>query len=146
MPATPPAQATSAPNTDQSGDERGLLDTSIFIARERGRPLGQLPAQGAVSVVTVAELYLGVLMADDLAVRAQRLRTLSSVEALFEPLAIDAAVARTFAELAAEARRPGKRPKIMDTWIAATALAHDLAVYTQDDDFLAIPRVRVVRI
>jgi predicted nucleic acid-binding protein len=126
--------------------ERGLLDTSVFVAREQGRPLGPLPAAAAISVVTVAELHLGVLLADDPAVRAQRLRTLSSVEALFEPLPIDAAVARTFAELVAEARRTGRRPKIMDAWIAATAVAHDLPVYTQDEDFLAIPRVRAVRV
>ena len=126
--------------------ERGLLDTSIFIAGESGRPLGRLPEMAAISVVTVAELHLGVLMADDPAIRARRLRTLSSMEALFEPLPIDSLVARTFAELVAEARRQGRRPKIMDTWIAATALAHELSVYTQDEDFLAIPRVRVVRV
>ena len=146
MPAASPTQARPASSSDQAGDERGLLDTSIFIAQESGRPLGQLPGQGAISVVTVAELHLGVLMADEPTIRAQRLRTLSSVDALFEPLPVDAGVARLFAELAAEARRQGKRPKIMDTWIAATALAHDLPVYTQDDDFLAIPRVRVVRV
>ena len=126
--------------------ERGLLDTSIFIAGERGRPLGRLPGMAAISVVTVAELHLGVLLADDPAIRARRLRTLSSTEALFEPLPIDPAVARTFAELVAEARRQGSRPKIMDTWIAATAVAHELLVYTQDEDFLAIPRVRCVRV
>jgi predicted nucleic acid-binding protein len=127
-------------------DERGLLDTSVFIAEESRRPLRALPVQAAISVVTVAELYLGVLMADEPAIRAQRLRTLSSVEALFEPLSADANVARTFAELVAEARLHGRRPKIMDTWIAATALTHDLPVYTQDSDFLLIPRVRVVQV
>ena len=126
--------------------ERGLLDTSVFIAREGGRPVGRLPSSSAVSVVTVAELHLGVLLADDSAVRTQRLRTLSVVEAVFEPLQIDAEVARTFAALVAEARRQGRRPKVMDAWIAATAVAHGLPVYTQDEDFLAIPRVLVVRI
>lgn len=124
--------------------ERGLLDTSVFIAQESGRSLGQLPARAAISVVTLAELYLGVLMADDPDIRARRLRTFSSVEALFQPLPIDAEVARTFAELVAEARRQGRRAKVMDTWIAATAVANDLPVYTQDADFAAIPRVRVV--
>lgn len=126
--------------------ERGLLDTSIFIARERRRPLGLLPDATAVSVITIAELHLGVLMADNPRVRAIRLRTLSAVQALFEPLPIDAIVARAFAEIFAEARRQGKRPKIMDTWVAATAVAHSLPVYTQDDDFLAIPQVQVVRV
>jgi predicted nucleic acid-binding protein len=64
----------------------------------------------------------------------------------FEPLPIDAEVARTFAELVAEARRHGKRPKIMDTWIAATAVAHDIPVYTQEEDFAEIPQVRVHRV
>jgi predicted nucleic acid-binding protein len=123
-----------------------LLDTSVFVARETGRSYGALPAVAAVSVVTLAELHLGVLLADDPTIRARRLRTLSSVEARFEPLPIDAAVARTFAEIVAEARRQGRRPKIMDTWIAATAVTQDLAVYTQDDDFSAIPRVRVMRV
>jgi len=126
--------------------DRGLLDTSVFVAEERRRPLGALPDTAAISVITIAELHLGVLMADDPKIRARRLRTLSAVEALFEPLPIDTAVARAFAEIAAEARRQGKRPKIMDTWIAATAVAHNLPVYTQDEDFAAIPQVRVVRV
>lgn len=124
----------------------GILDTSVFVARESGRPLGPLPLAGAISVITVAELYLGVQMADDPDVRAQRLRTLSSVEALFEPLGIDAGVARIFAELVAAARRAGKRPGLMDTWIAATAVAHDIPVYTQDEGFQLIPRVQVVQV
>lgn len=125
---------------------QGLLDTSVFIAREAGRPLGNLPEAAAVSVVTVAELHLGVLMAQGSTVRAQRLRTLTAVHNAFEPLPIDSEVARTFAELVAEARRHGNRPKIMDTWIAATAVAHNLPVYTQDEDFEAIPKVRVRRV
>jgi hypothetical protein len=74
--------------------ERGLLDTSIFIAQESGRALGTLPTAAAISVVTVAELHLGVLMADRAAVRARRSRTLTSVQSIFEPLPIDSEVAR----------------------------------------------------
>jgi hypothetical protein len=37
----------------------GLLDTSVFIARETTRPLGELPEHVAVSVVTIGELQLG---------------------------------------------------------------------------------------
>lgn len=126
--------------------DRGLLDASVFIAQETGRPLGPLPELASVTVVTLAELNLGVLMADELAIRAQRLRTLSAVEARFDPVPIDAAVARAFAKIVAEARRQGRRPAIMDTWIAATAVANDLILYTQDDDFRGVPRVRVVRV
>jgi hypothetical protein len=126
--------------------QRGVLDTSVFIARETGRPLAELPDVAAVSVITLAELHLGVLMAQGSAIRAKRLRTLTMVQSAFEPLPIDVEVARAFAELVAEARRHGKRPKIMDTWIAATAVAHDIPVYTQDEDFAEIPKVRVHRV
>lgn len=131
---------------DSAADDRGLLDTSVFIARESGRPLGALPESAAISVITIAELHLGVLMASSAAIRTRRLRTLTTVQSVFNPLMIDSAVARTFAEIVSEARRKGRRPKIMDTWIAATAIANDLPVYTQDDDFLAIPRARVIRV
>src|SRR5438876_3941195 len=97
-----------------AGGESGVLDTSVLIAVEQGRPLGPIPPVGTISVVTIAELYLGVLMADNAAVRAERLRTLSSVGSQFEPLPIDITVARTFAEMIAEARRQGKQPKIQD--------------------------------
>jgi predicted nucleic acid-binding protein len=127
-------------------NRRGLLDTSVFIAREAGRPLGELPETAAVSVVTLAELYLGVLMARGGGVRTRRLGTLTAVQNTFEPIPIDSEVARAFAELVAEARRHGKRPKIMDTLIAATAQTHDLPIYTQDEDFESFPRVRVERI
>jgi predicted nucleic acid-binding protein len=130
---------------DPAAVDRGLLDTSIFIARESGRPLGALPESASISVITIAELHLGVLMAPSAAIRSRRLRTLTTVQSVFDPLMIDSAVARTFAEIVSEARRKGRRPKIMDTWIAATAIANDLPVYTQDDDFLAIPRARVIR-
>jgi predicted nucleic acid-binding protein len=108
--------------------------------------LGELPETAAISVVTLAKLHLGVLMAHGLAVRTRRLRTLTAVQNAFEPIPIDPIVARAFAEIVAAARQLGRRPKIMDTWIAATALVHDLTIYTQDEDFESIPKVQVQRI
>ncbi len=75
-----------------------------------------------------------------------RLRTLSEVGRTFDPLPVDADVARSFAVIVAEARRAGKRPKIMDAWIAATAVAHRIPVYTQDADFGEMPQVEVVAV
>ena len=132
--------------TTARADRQGLLDTAVFIAKEAGRPLGALPETAAVSVVTIAELHLGVLMAQGLSARTRRLRTLTAVQNAFEPIPIDSHVARMFAEIVADSRRHGRRPKIMDTWIAATALAHDLTIYTQDGDFESIPKVRAQRI
>ena len=115
---------------------RGLLDTSVFIAGERERPLdvNRLPDEAAVSVVTIAELQLGVHMAAEEDVRAKRLETLGAVQSTYVALPIDESVAAAFAELVATARRAGRRPKVQDTWIAATARTHAVAVYTQDSD------------
>ncbi|MBK5227575.1 MAG: PIN domain-containing protein [Actinobacteria bacterium] len=125
---------------------KGLLDTTVLIAREQGRPLGALPEESAISVVTLAELHIGVLLADEPRVRAQRMRSLSEVERSFDALPVDKDVARNFATIVADARKRGRKPKIMDAWIAATAVTHDLPVYTQDIDFDQLADVRVVRV
>jgi predicted nucleic acid-binding protein len=125
---------------------RGILDTSIFVAEAQGRPLAteRLPDEGAISVVTLAELELGVHLAT-LHARGRRLRTLRAVQSTYVAVPIDDDVASAFAELVAEAREAGQRPKLQDCWIAATARAHDATVYTQDGDFDAfdVPAVRV---
>lgn len=127
---------------------RGLLDTSVFIADEQGRELDpdQLPREAGVSIVTVAELLLGVHLARSEAERARRLATLRTVQSSFVPLPIDEAVASVFAQLVAEARQAGRRPRVQDCWIAATAQAHGAVLYTQDADFDDIPGVDVVRV
>jgi predicted nucleic acid-binding protein len=125
---------------------KGLLDTSVFIAREAGRPLDNLPDEPAISVITLGELHLGVLRAKDGDTRARRLRTLSRVEREFEAIPIDAEVARTFASILADARAAGRRPRAMDAWIAATAVRHGLVVFTQDADFADLPQVQVQRV
>jgi predicted nucleic acid-binding protein len=126
---------------------RGLLDTSVFIADEQRRLLAseRLPDEAAISVVTLAELELGVHLAGTDAVRGQRLRTLQAARATYLALPVDEAVASAFAEIVATTRGAGTRPKIQDTWIAATARALDVAVYTQDSDFDDLP-VEVVRV
>lgn len=117
----------------------GLLDTSVFIAREDGRALGVLPARVAVSVVTIGELQLGVSCARDPDVRARRGETLALARAA-QPIAISEAVMGAWAKLVADCRAGGVRRavKLMDSLIAATAIEHGLAVVTQDDDYEAM--------
>jgi hypothetical protein len=116
--------------------ERGLLDTSVFIANESGRALDEasLPDEGAISPITVAELHVGVLAATDVDTRARRLATLDAI-ADVETLPIDTAVAATWAVLRIHLAESNRRLNVNDLWIAATALTHDLPVVTQDDDF-----------
>ncbi len=126
---------------------RAVLDTSVFIAAEQGRAIGRdLPEEVAVSVVTLAELEVGVLVADDADTRATRLGTLVAVRERAEGLEADSAVASMYARLAAAALGAGRRPRVHDTWIAATAAVHDAAVWTQDEDFGAFESVEVVRV
>ncbi len=125
---------------------RAIADTSVFIAREAGRPLGELPDEIAVSVVTGAELELGVLRAEDPAVRAIRTATLARVRATYPMLPIDETTASCFARLADQQLRAGRKPRRHDTWIAATALRHGAAVLTQDQDFTAFGEIEVIRV
>jgi predicted nucleic acid-binding protein len=60
-----------------------------------------------------------------------------------EAIPIDGEVARVFASMVAEARSKGRRPSVMDTWIAATAVRHGLVLFTQDAGFDDIPQVQL---
>jgi predicted nucleic acid-binding protein len=115
---------------------RGLVDTSVFIARERRRPLGptRLPDALGVSVVTLGELQAGVLAASDTGTRAQRLVTLQATSDM-QLLPITEEVALEWARLRVQLADAGRRLNVNDSWIAATALAHDMPIVTQDDDF-----------
>ncbi len=115
---------------------RGLLDTSVFIAGESGRDLDEasLPEESAISSITVAELQVGVLAASDVDTRARRLATLEAV-ADVPSLPVDDSVAASWALLRIHLAEAQRRVNVNDLWIAATALANDLPVVTQDDDF-----------
>jgi predicted nucleic acid-binding protein len=124
-----------------------ILDTSVFIAGEQGRELARpLPEEVSVSVVTLAELELGVLMARDPDTRAQRLATLTRLREHTAGLPADDRVASAYARLAAGELEAGRRPRVHDTWIAATALVHRAEVWTQDADFTAFAAVDVIRV
>lgn len=125
---------------------RAIADTSVFIAQEAGRELGELPEQIAVSVITAAELELGVLRATDPDARATRLSTLSRVQATYPLLPVDPEVASCFARIASAELSRGRRLRRHDTWIAATALRHGVAILTQDADFPAFKDISVIRI
>lgn len=118
---------------------KGLLDTSVFIAAESGRPINveMLPDQSVICPVTIAELHLGVLVAADVDARARRLATLEST-ADIEVLNIDGDVAAAWARLRAHLAETGRRINVNDLWIAATATANRLPVVTQDDDFASL--------
>jgi predicted nucleic acid-binding protein len=125
---------------------QAILDTSVFIAREQERPLGDLPDQVAVSVVTLSELRHGVLAADGHERMARRLSTLEAARQIAKPLVIDEAVGDELARLGVALKAIGRGMKVMDAWIAATAMAHGAAVCTQDADFDAAVEADLIEV
>ena len=120
-----------------------LLDTSVVL----GPPSADLPDEAAISVITLAEVRLGVLVAATTTERAIRLERLVAIERTYAAIAVDDDVASAYAAIMAAERDRNRRPRAMDGLIAATALAKGLTLYTRDQGLAAIsgPRVQLVR-
>ena len=115
---------------------RALLDTSVLIGSDRPAEL-----EAAISAASIAELHFGVLVARDADERARRAQRLGVIEATFDPLPIDAAVAREWGRLAGAVAERGGQPRrrAMDLAIAATANVAGVPLVTHNDsDFKII--------
>lgn len=114
---------------------RVLLDTSVLIGTHDPGDL-----EGAISAASLAELHFGTLLASDPDERARRAQRLGVIEATFDPLPLDAPVAREWGRLAAAVAERGGRPRrrAIDLAIAATASVHDVPLLTADTADLAI--------
>ena len=123
---------------------RGLVDTSVVIDLELVEP-GDLPLEIAVSAITMAELAAGPHATADPAERARRQDRLQRAEATFEPLPVDAAVARAYGRVYAAVGAAGRKARgrrAVDLFIAATAVAEGLPLYTRNpDDFAGLSDV-----
>ena len=126
---------------------RGLADTSVFIARESDRPLQEslFPDELAVSIITIGELRAGVLATNDVKIRDQRLATLTAAMTL-DPVSVDDDVAAQWARLRVLLRDSGQRMPVSDSWIAATAMALNVPIVTQDDDYIRLAELPVIRV
>jgi len=120
---------------------RGLVETSVVVDLELIEP-GDLPPELAVSAVTMAELAAGPHATADPAERARRQDRLQRAEATFEPLPVDAAVARAYGRVYAAVAAAGRKARgrrAVDLFIAATAVAAGLPLYTRNpDDFAGL--------
>lgn len=116
---------TDAPSTT------GVLDTSTVILLERIDE-DDLPREPLITAVTLAELSVGPLVANDDAERAARQARLQQAEADFDPLPFDAAAARAFGQVAASLRHAGRKvqARSYDAMIAAIAIANRMPLYT----------------
>jgi toxin FitB len=114
---------------------RALLDTSVLIGAQSPGDL-----EGGISVASLAELHFGVLVADSEDERARRSQRLGVIEATFDPLPVDAAVAREWGRLAAAVVGRGGKPRrrALDLVIAATANVHRVPLLTRNPKDLAL--------
>ena len=108
---------------------RALLDTSVLIGSDAPGAV-----EGAISAASLAELHFGVLVARDPDERARRVQRLGVIEATFDPLPIDATVAREWGRLAAAVVDRGGQPRrrAIDLAIAATANVAAVPLLTND--------------
>ena len=114
-----------------------ILDTSAVIALP-DLTESDLPQTPLITAITLAELSAGPLLAKTSHERAQRQLVLQQVEADFTPIPFDEKAARHFGKVSHDLRRAGRktRARAYDALIAATALAHQLPIYTSNpDDF-----------
>jgi len=128
-----------------TSDSAGLLDTSVVIALG-ALVVADLPNESFISAITLAELSVGPLVATTPDERVRRQSVLQVAEASFSPLPFDAETARVFGRVAVALRDSGRktRARAYDALIAATAIRHELPVYTRNpDDFEGITTLTV---
>ncbi|MEV7680318.1 type II toxin-antitoxin system VapC family toxin [Streptomyces sp. NPDC088341] len=123
---------------------QGLLDTNVVILRKWLDP-GELPAEVAISAITLAELSAGPHEVrrneeqedyDEHAERARRLDILQRAENEFDPIPFDAEAARLYGRVCAAVISTGRKPRrrVADLMIAAIAIAEELPLFTTNPD------------
>lgn len=124
---------------------RALADTSVFIGVEAARfDLARFADfEWGISAVTLGELRLGVLQARDPEAASRRLSTYQLAQR-FEALPVNEAVSDAWALLVSRLRATGRKVPINDSWIAATAIAHQVPIVTQDADYDIVTEVEVI--
>jgi len=113
---------------------RGILDTSVIIDLDTLDP-ANLPAEVAVSAVSMAELATGPHATNDVDERARRQDRLQRAEAAFDPLPFDSDSARAYGRVyasVAAAGREARGARAVDLLIAATACAAGLPLSTRN--------------
>ena len=127
----------------------GLLDTSTVILLPRIDRADLLPSEPGICAITLAELSVGPLVADDPAEQAARQVHLQQAESDLAALPFDAPAARAFGGVAADLRKAGRKSRAgaYDALIAAVAIANGLPLYTVNPaDFAGIDRLELVAV
>jgi predicted nucleic acid-binding protein len=121
----------------------------VIIALDR-LDASDLPTEGAIAAITLAELVAGPLSTDDPLERARRQDRLQRTEATLEPLPFDVWAARAYGRVYASVLAAGRKARgrrAVDLLIAATAIGAELPLYTMNPaDFAHIDGLDVVAV
>lgn len=118
----------------------GVLDTSVVIDLP-GIDEQLVPAESAITAVTIAELAAGPHAASDPVERSVRQERLQWAEATFDALPFDLAAARSYGRAYALARAARRLPRrrLADLMIASVAASNRLPLYTRNPaDFVGL--------
>lgn len=129
-----------------------IIDTNVFIDAENERlELGAIPVLQTepvfIAAITVSELLAGVRLAKTPEEYMHRHAYVEGILNSIPVLDFDTEVARTYAELYAQALGQQRRSNlnVHDLQIAATALVQGYSILTTNvDDFKGIPGVRLL--
>lgn len=130
-------------------DHKGILDTSTLVLLGRIEDSSILPEEPMITTITLAELSVGPLIAQNKSGRARRQAHLQQAEADFNPLPFDAQAARTFGRVAATLRKQGRKAtaRSYEAMIAAIAISKELPIYTcKPNDFKGIDELKVISV
>lgn len=123
---------------------RVVLDTSVLI----DDPAAPRGSEAGISTISLAELYFGVLVVTSADERARRAAQLGFIESHFTALPLDERVGRVLGQLQAAVSDRGANPRrrTADLAIAATAIAHEAVLLTNNyKDFKLIEDLVEVR-
>jgi predicted nucleic acid-binding protein len=126
--------------------EAGILDTSVVIDLSDIEAT-LLPAESAITAVTLAELAAGPHATDDPIERSIRQERLQWAEATFDALPFDIAAARSYGRVYALVRAARRQPRsrVADLMIASIAAGQHLPLYTRNPaDFAGLESIITV--
>jgi len=128
-----------------------LVDANILSEPTKQRPDAKVVAwlsanerDFVVDSVILGEIALGILVLPRGRKRTQLERWFESVAERIDCLAWDASISRRWAQLVASLRKKGQTLRVLDSMIAATALAHGLTVATHNVRGFQKAGVRVI--
>ncbi len=122
---------------------RGLLDTCTFLLLP-AIPPEELPREAQISSITLAQVLIGVPLATNDRDRVVRQQQATTALTAFTPIPFGKNEAVAYRDLVAALHQGGAsfRSRRNDLMIAATALVHNLPVFTLDsNDFSTISRL-----